>query len=442
MENDEAEHQAGQERNVQHVEADERRLAHLATSQQNSLQEAPDPGDVVQHVRRDADGPEGELVPGQEVPRKGKPQGEQKQPETDRPVEFATEVGTREGYSQQVKKRGENHGVACPAMEGAKKGAEGHCVLEVLCAGVRFAGSGDVVDHQQNAAQGEGHEQGEGHDPQPEGSLRLQRPGRNPNRVQVKEEIAAHPMGERVFFRASAGTHPTLGGWPEGRQRWSGVSTGNPSRFVPLWQNDGCRPRIVERLAYIHPQPAVSLEPEPVPGKRAASRPGDHLTQGTVLGPVAGTHEPLCGSPDHATQVCTTAGERTHAVLVSDDKQVAVLQPGERIHLEVRRPAQGKPLGKALFEVGHGDPHSAHHGGQRAYAGHGMARTSKKIAARRGFLSGGKGIRGLLLIGLRGWRFAFSAGLGRIPRPGLSSSRKSFLIMPSRFRVCYGMGSI
>ena len=94
-------------------------------------------------------------------------------------------------------------------MEGAKKGPESHCVLEVLCACVRLAGSGDVVDHQQNAAQGERHEQGEGHDTQPEGSLRLQRPGRDPNRVQVEEEIAAHPMGERVFFRAHARVHPT-----------------------------------------------------------------------------------------------------------------------------------------------------------------------------------------------------------------------------------------
>ena len=192
---------------MERVETDESRLAHLPASQQDPLHRRADPRDVVQQVRRDADRPEGELVPRQQVAGEGKPQGDQEQPEPDRPVEFPSEVRAREDDPEQVQKGREHHGVACPAVQGPDKGAEGHGVLKVLCAFVRFAGVGNIVDHQQNTAQGQQEEQGEGHDPQPESRLWLHRPGRNPQRVQVEDEVPAHGMRERFVFQMGAGAH-------------------------------------------------------------------------------------------------------------------------------------------------------------------------------------------------------------------------------------------
>jgi hypothetical protein len=93
--------------------------------------------------------------------------------------------------------------------------------------------------------------------------------------------------------------------------------------------------------------------------------------------------------------------------MVSDDEQVTVLQPGQRVHLEIREQAQWESSRQPLLEGGNREPDTTCHGRQRTKTDHGMARASKKIAARRGFLAERRRIRGFRLIGLRGWRFYF-----------------------------------
>jgi len=78
-----------------------------------------------------------------------------------------------------------------------------------------------------------------------------------------------------------------------------------------------------------------------------------------------------------------TAGKCAEAFVASHDKQVAILQPGQRVHLEIGQPAYGKLLGRPFFEGRHREPSAACQTRERANAGHGMARTYEETPAGR-----------------------------------------------------------
>src|SRR5918994_347353 len=123
---------------VQDVEAQERSLAHEASAQQREArigagvdhlhaaqgQELRAGALVAEqrrgagHVRADGDGPDGELVPGQQVAREREQQREHQQDHAHVPVELAGRL-VRAGHEhpEHVQPHRDHHGVGAPAMD-------------------------------------------------------------------------------------------------------------------------------------------------------------------------------------------------------------------------------------------------------------------------------------------------------------------------------------
>ena len=147
------------------------------------------------------------------------------------------------------------------------------------------------------------------------------------------------------------------------------------------------------------------------------------------------TDKSFGGSPKRATQVRATGGKCAEAGRGSQDEQIAVSQPGERVHPEICKSTEGKLPWRTFFKVGYCEPNRACREGQRTKAGRGMTGTSKEIPTGRRLLDrlirsgrralflgnpggihifctqlfgrvflGRKVFRGLCLIGLQGWR--------------------------------------
>jgi hypothetical protein len=93
--------------------------------------------------------------------------------------------------------------------------------------------------------------------------------------------------------------------------------------------------------------------------------------------------------------------------MVSGHEQVSVLQPGQCVHLEIRGTSQREFLRRSPFKGRNREPYTPHHSGQGTDTCYGMTGTGEEITAGRGFLTDRKGIRGLLLIALRGRRVYF-----------------------------------
>jgi hypothetical protein len=96
---------------------------------------------------------------------------------------------------------------------------------------------------------------------------------------------------------------------------------------------------------------------------------------------MAGTLEPLGGSPDQAAQVRAAGRESADTGMISQDEQVAVLKPGERVHLEVREPTQGKQPRRPLFEFGYCESDASRNSRERTGTGHGVSCKNEEIAA-------------------------------------------------------------
>ena len=175
---------------MQHVEPQQGFLSDRGIAQQQKLDlfayERRIPGDGCPH----RDGPESQLVPGQQIAGEAQKQRDQQQPHAQHPVEFPRLlVSAGEEHAAQVQEHDGHHAVRRPAVHIAQEDAEGHRAAQVQHAVVRLRGGGHVVEHQEHAGDHQNQKQEERHQPQPQRVEGPQRVAIDLHRVHVQEEI-------------------------------------------------------------------------------------------------------------------------------------------------------------------------------------------------------------------------------------------------------------
>src|SRR3984893_7705215 len=179
-----------QAHDVQHVEAQQRVVTDDAPTDQQVPRVGAGDRRVLGHVGADGDGPDGELVPGQQVTGKAQQQRDQQQQGAHAPVELARLlVGAGQKDARHVQPDGDHHRVRRPAVHVADDAAEGDDELQVAHVLVGGVGSGDVIEHQEEPGDGQHDEEEEGQSAEAE-RVRHPDPGApHADRVDVKEEV-------------------------------------------------------------------------------------------------------------------------------------------------------------------------------------------------------------------------------------------------------------
>ena len=78
----------GDERDVEGVEVEERRPGHFRTAEEQRSDLITDQGDVGDEARADGDGPEGELVPGEEIAGEVRAEDQEEHHDSEDPIHF------------------------------------------------------------------------------------------------------------------------------------------------------------------------------------------------------------------------------------------------------------------------------------------------------------------------------------------------------------------
>ena len=166
------------------------------------------------HVRPDRDGPDGKLIPRQQIAREGEEQREQQQNHADHPVEFPRRLVTAgEEDAIHVQPCRDHHRVGTPAMQ-LPQDAEARHVAEGEDVVVGPFQGGPVIEHQQHAGDRLHQKQEERHSAhaprEGEGNaLLLDRHG-----MEVKKEIGEHhhdPIPPVKRHRMTEDALPNLG---------------------------------------------------------------------------------------------------------------------------------------------------------------------------------------------------------------------------------------
>jgi hypothetical protein len=195
-------------------------------------------------------------------------QGQQQQDHSHHPVELARRL-VRAGVedARHVQEDGQHHAVGHPAVHVAHELAEADVGLQPEDVLVRALHGGDVIEHQQDAGDGEAQEEEEGETAQAEGVGDLDVRAVDAGGVEVEEDVGGHrehlvargvgvagaedrapdaigegrvvePVAHRPAFRSFRRRHP-LSSFPCRRRRagpvpwWSGSSCADS----PLWGN-------------------------------------------------------------------------------------------------------------------------------------------------------------------------------------------------------------
>jgi hypothetical protein len=126
-----------------------------------------DEGELVQvdgHGEHHLGGPEGPLVPDQEIPREAGDHGQHEGAEQDHPAELVGPlVLPQEVHAVDPEGDGDDEHVRAVLVHAPDEPTEGDLVLDPEDGGVRAVGGGLVPDHEEDAA-GDDHDPGEVHD--------------------------------------------------------------------------------------------------------------------------------------------------------------------------------------------------------------------------------------------------------------------------------------
>ena len=195
----------GDERECDHVEdveADEGVLADLDAAQDENRGLARDERRVGRHLAAHRDGPEGDLVPRQQVAGEAQQQGHEQQDHADHPVELARRlVGPVVEDPNHVQEDRQHHQVRGPSVHVADEGAECHRVLDGEDVLVGAAHRRDVEEHQVQAGHRQHQEQEEADPSQAEGVRVSHGVPLYAHRVQVQEDV----VHDRQRARAAGG---------------------------------------------------------------------------------------------------------------------------------------------------------------------------------------------------------------------------------------------
>src|SRR5438270_3587117 len=151
-----------QHENVEHVPAQERLGAYLHPAQQCEADLLTEHGGVAHHVRPHRHGPQGQLVPRQQVAGEGEQQRQREQDDADDQVELpwglVGDVVEDQGIVQEHR---QHHQVGGPAVHVPDEQAEGHRRLEGLDVVPRLGRGGPVEEHQEDPGHRQDDEQEE-----------------------------------------------------------------------------------------------------------------------------------------------------------------------------------------------------------------------------------------------------------------------------------------
>src|ERR1035441_3368019 len=160
---------------MQHVEAQQRRLADRVASQQQLANPRAHQRSVTADVRPHRDGPESELVPGQKIAGERESQGEQEQHHADHPVELSRPlVRPRVKDPAHVEEDADHHAMSTPPVHVAQKTPQINHKLEVLHVLVCLRRIRAIVEHQRHPRGNQNQEEEEGDEPEVKGMLHLE----------------------------------------------------------------------------------------------------------------------------------------------------------------------------------------------------------------------------------------------------------------------------
>ncbi len=145
---------------MQGVPADQGVLADLVVPDEQEVDVLTEERSRATDGRAHCDGPEGELVPGEQVSGEGEKKGRDEQEHADYPVELPRRlVGAGVEDAAHVEKDRDDHALGSPPVHVPHQLPEGDAGFDVLHALVRQISRGYVVEHQEDA----GHDQHEEH---------------------------------------------------------------------------------------------------------------------------------------------------------------------------------------------------------------------------------------------------------------------------------------
>ncbi len=160
---------------VQHVEAQQRRLAHGVASQQQFANAGAHQRSVTANVSSHRDGPEGELIPRQKIAGEGQSQGEQEQNHPNHPVELSRPlVGPGVKDAAHVKEDADHHAMGRPPVHVAQKASQVDHELKVFHVLVGLGRIRPIVEHQRYPGGHQDQKEEEGDEPQVERVLHLE----------------------------------------------------------------------------------------------------------------------------------------------------------------------------------------------------------------------------------------------------------------------------
>lgn len=151
---------------MEHVEAQQRRRADLRAAEEQEAHViigthaqlrperafVPEQRRRARHVCADGNGPNGELIPRQEIAGEGKQQRRGEKNHAHDPVEFARGfVRAGEKYAKHVQPHGDDHAVRGPTVHVAQEHAERHVELQILHVRKRVLCGGAIIKHEQHA---------------------------------------------------------------------------------------------------------------------------------------------------------------------------------------------------------------------------------------------------------------------------------------------------
>ncbi len=175
---------------MQHVEAKQGIGIHEVPAEHEESNLAANHRHRGSNVRSDRDGPERQLIPGQQVSGIAEQQRDQQKNDANHPVELARRpIRSAVEHTEHVREDQEHHGVGRPAMQIAEKLPRGNHELQVLGIGICLRGRRVVVEHQQDSRDGENPEGAQSKCAQVPGRVELEHPLPHLGGKQVEEYV-------------------------------------------------------------------------------------------------------------------------------------------------------------------------------------------------------------------------------------------------------------
>ena len=171
-------------------------------------------------LRANRYGPEGQLVPGQQVAREAQQQRQHKQRHAHHPVKLSGRlVGGGVERPGHVQDDTQHHGVGRPAVDVAHEASRGNDVVDFLHRVVRLFGRRFVINHQRDPGDDQQKKQHQRDDAQPQRGVHAQRVAMDSRRQKVQEDVGEDGLRRCAVGRGPAVPHERIAKLPRRRQQ-------------------------------------------------------------------------------------------------------------------------------------------------------------------------------------------------------------------------------